>query len=75
MRPATAFAQLAGGFLSSVSLSKEGRRVNGKSPLELLFLAAEQGTQLDLEVCGSDAANAVESLAKLLEAPSVDDLP
>src|SRR5260370_20410805 len=50
MRPATAFAQLAGQFQSTVTVCKGDQRINGKSPLELMFLGADQGTELILEV-------------------------
>jgi phosphotransferase system HPr (HPr) family protein len=75
MRPATAFAQQAGQFQSTVTLRKGDQRINGKSPLELLFLGAEQGTELILEVTGSDAGQALDVLAALLAAPSPDSLP
>ncbi len=75
MRPATVFAEAANGFKSTVTLAKADQRVNGKSPLELLFLAAEQGTEIDLEVCGVDAGEAIARLAEILAAPSADDLP
>jgi phosphotransferase system HPr (HPr) family protein len=75
MRPATAFAQLAGKFQSSVTLCKGTTRINGKSPLELMFLGAEQGTQLVLEVSGDDSEAALDALTALLSAPSADDLP
>jgi phosphotransferase system HPr (HPr) family protein len=75
MRPATAFAQLAGKFQSTVTVCKGDQRINGKSPLELMFLGAEQGTELILEVCGSDAPAALEALADLMAAASLDDVP
>jgi phosphotransferase system HPr (HPr) family protein len=74
MRPATAFAKLAGQFQSSVTISRGNQRINGKSPLELMFLGAEQGTELLLEVSGSDAQTALEALASLMAAPSLDDV-
>ena len=74
MRPATAFAQLAGKFECTVTVCKGDQRINGKSPLELMFLGAEQGTELILEVSGSDGPAALEALAELLAAPSVDDV-
>jgi phosphotransferase system HPr (HPr) family protein len=74
MRPATAFAQLAGKFESVVTVCKGDQRINGKSPLELMFLGAEQGTELILEVSGSDAPAALEALAVLLAAASIDDV-
>jgi phosphotransferase system HPr (HPr) family protein len=75
MRPATAFAQLAGKYESTVTVCKGDQRINGKSPLELMFLGAEQGTELILEVSGSDASAALEALAELMAAPSLDDVP
>jgi len=75
MRPATLFAQTAGRFQSTVVILCDDKRINGKSPLELMFLAAERGTELILEVSGPDAEAAIEPLVKILEAPSADDLP
>jgi phosphotransferase system HPr (HPr) family protein len=75
MRPLSAFAQLAGQFQSRVTVYKNGQSVNGKSPLELMLLAAEQGTELTLEVAGPDARAALDALAVLLAAPSVDEIP
>jgi phosphocarrier protein len=74
MRPASAFARLAGQFQSQVTLCKEGKRINGKSPLELLFLAAEQGTELDLEVNGPDAQAAIDALAMQLAQDHTDEM-
>ena len=75
MRPATLFAQAAGKFQSAVTLWKDNQRINGKSPLELMVLGAEQGTELTLEVSGPDATTAIEVLARILAAPSADDIP
>jgi phosphocarrier protein HPr len=68
MRPLTVFAQQAGQFQSKVTVAKDGQQVNGKSPLELMLLAAQQGAELTLEVSGSDARAAIEVLAALLAA-------
>jgi len=73
MRPLTVFAQRAGQFQSTVTVAKEGQRVNGKSPLELMLLAAQQGTELVLEVSGSDAGSAIEVLAGLLAAHPTEE--
>jgi phosphotransferase system HPr (HPr) family protein len=72
-RPVAAFAKLAGTFLATVTVAKENRRVNGKSPLELMLLAAEQGTELTIEASGPDAAEALDGLAKLLATTNWDD--
>jgi len=75
MRPASAFAQLAGRFQSRVTVYKGGQGINGKSPLELMFLGADQGTELTLETAGPDARAALDALAGLMAAPSVDAAP
>jgi len=65
-RPATAFAERARQFQSSVTVSKGSKSVNGKSPLDMLLLVALQGSELTLEVTGPDAAEALQALVKLL---------
>lgn len=69
MRPMAAFAQLASRFESSVKVSREGQSVNGKSILDLMLLAAAQGSELTLEVAGADAKAALDALVNLLNAP------
>src|SRR6516165_11482415 len=69
MRPMAAFAQLASRFESSVKVSREGQSVNGKSILDLMLLAAAQGTELTLEVAGPDGREALDALVKLLKTP------
>jgi phosphotransferase system HPr (HPr) family protein len=73
LRPAAAFAKLAGTFQCTVTVCKEGRRVNGKSLLELTLLAAEQGSELLVEATGAGAAEAVQSLAELLARADWDE--
>jgi phosphocarrier protein HPr len=80
MRPASAFVQRAGLFQSTVTVAKGDQRVNGKSLWDLMLLAAEQGTELALEVSGDDARAAIDTLAELLcaqaaEEPSEPPLP
>ena len=69
LRPLTAFAQLALRFQCTVTVAKDGRVVNGKSPLELLFLAAEQGSEVVVQTSGPDAQDALDALVALLNAP------
>jgi phosphotransferase system HPr (HPr) family protein len=75
LRPLTAFVQAALRFQSAVHVRKQDQRVNGKSALELMLLAAEQGTELELEVSGSDAAQALSVLSEILAAESMPDPP
>jgi phosphotransferase system HPr (HPr) family protein len=72
MRPAAAFAELASRFESTVTIHKGDQAVDGKNMVELLLLAAEPGTQLEVLVNGKDAADALEVLAELLESVPVE---
>ncbi len=73
MRPMAAFAQLASRFESSVKVSREGQSVNGKSILDLMLLAAAQGSELTLEVAGPDAKAALDALVDLLKRPTEEE--
>jgi phosphocarrier protein HPr len=75
MRPMAAFAQLAARYQSDVAVRREDVRVNGKSILDLMRLAAEQGTELTVEADGADAEAALDALVALLAAPPEEDTP
>src|SRR4051812_28326843 len=64
-RPADMFARVANQFRSHIEVEKDGTRVDGKSMITLLLLAATQGTQLRLEASGPDADAALNALATL----------
>lgn len=64
-RPADMFARLALRFRSQINLVKESERVDGKSILSILTLAAMEGTKLSIEATGDDAEEALEALAAL----------
>jgi phosphotransferase system HPr (HPr) family protein len=66
MRPLTAFVEVARKFQSEVNVYKDSQRGDGKSPLELMTLGAEQGSELVIEVSGSDAKAALDALVKLM---------
>ena len=66
LRPISAFAELAKQFQSRVTVRKDGKAFDGKSPLDMMLLAAVQGTELDLEVAGPDAPDALQRLLDLL---------
>ncbi len=67
MRPISAFVKLASQFESDVSLvNAKQERFDGKSPLNLLGLGADQGTELLLEVSGPDQKEALDALVKLI---------
>ncbi len=68
-RPAMAFVDLANAFASAVSVRRtDGDEVvDGKSIMQMLLLAATQGTEIEIGAEGPDAAAAVDALVKLVE--------
>jgi phosphocarrier protein len=56
----------ASGFASEVTIVKGTRKVNGKSIMGVLTLAAATGTELVIEACGSDEEQAVAALIELI---------
>jgi phosphocarrier protein HPr len=66
-RPAQLLAQLATTYEARIELIRDAQRVDAKSILNLLTLAATQGTVLTLEVQGKDAAEAAEQISKLVD--------
>ncbi len=67
MRPVTGFAQKAATFQSDVTVSREGRCVNGKSALDMMTMLSMPGTVLTIKADGPDAPAAVEALVALLD--------
>ena len=66
-RPAALLVQKAGKFKSEISLEKEGQKINGKSIMGVMMLAAERGSIIVIRAEGEDEAEAVEALVKLIE--------
>lgn len=67
-RPADLLMKTAHKFASSVEFIKGTERVDGKSILAILTLAAVEGTELWIEANGHDAEDAVNALAALFAA-------
>jgi phosphotransferase system HPr (HPr) family protein len=65
-RPADMFVKLASQYQSTIEVIKDGERVDGKSILAILTLAAVEGTALQLEATGPDAQAALDALAELI---------
>jgi phosphocarrier protein HPr len=64
-RASAKLTQLASQFESEVWLTRDQKRVNAKSIMGVMMLAASKGTVLELEVSGpdeSDAMNAIKTL-------------
>jgi phosphocarrier protein HPr len=66
-RASAKLTKLAGGFRSEVHMSRNGRRVNAKSIMGVMMLAAGLGTEVDIETEGEDEALAMQSLVALIE--------
>jgi len=66
-RAASRLVQTATGFESEVWLARDSRRVNAKSIMGVLMLAAPVGTELELECAGPDADAAADAIVALIE--------
>jgi phosphocarrier protein len=66
-RASAKLTKLAGGFASEVHLSRNGRRVNAKSIMGVMMLAAGMGSEIDIEVDGADEDKAMEALRALID--------
>lgn len=67
VRSADAFVTVANRYRTNIEVIKDNLRVNGKSILDILMLAANAGTVLSIEASGEDAADALEALVRLVE--------
>ena len=67
-RAAAKLTQLASGFQSEIWLTRNGRRVNAKSIMGVMMLAAGTGSKISIETDGSDADMALQEILKLIVA-------
>lgn len=65
-RASSKLTQLASHFKSSIWITRNNRRVNGKSIMGVMMLAAAKGTVLTLEVEGEDEDEASKALIALI---------
>ncbi|HWA39402.1 MAG TPA: HPr family phosphocarrier protein [Burkholderiales bacterium] len=65
-RASAKLTQLAGGYQCEIWLSRSGRRVNAKSIMGVMMLAAGKGSTILIEAEGSDADEALAALAQLI---------
>jgi phosphocarrier protein HPr len=66
-RASAKLTQTAGRFQSEVWVSRNGRRVNGKSIMGVMMLAAAKGTSITVDVEGEDEAAAMTAIVELIE--------
>lgn len=72
-RPAAMFVKLANQFQSNVMVEKDGETVNGKSIMGLMMLAAGPGSRIRLRADGTDARQATDALATLVNSKFNED--
>jgi phosphocarrier protein HPr len=72
-RASAKLTQVAGQFKSDVWVSRNGRRVNAKSIMGVMMLAAAQGSKIVLETAGPDEAQAMEAVSRLIAARFDED--
>ena len=65
-RASAKLTQLASGFESEIWLTRHGRRVNAKSIMGVMMLAAGKGATIGVETDGSDADAALHAILKLI---------
>jgi phosphocarrier protein HPr len=74
-RPAHLFVQTANAYASTLRVGRtdQEERVDGKSIMGMMMLAAEQGVELELEASGPDADGMLRALAELVGANFGED--
>jgi phosphocarrier protein len=65
-RASAKLTQLAGKYRAEVWVARNGRRVNAKSIMGVMMLAAAKGATIELETDGADEQDAMEALAALI---------
>jgi len=65
-RAAAKLTQLAAKFSSDVFIERSGRKVNAKSIMGVMMLAAGKGSKVQLSTDGADESEAIEAIAALI---------
>jgi phosphocarrier protein len=65
-RASAKLTQAAGDFQCDIWISRNGRRVNAKSIMGVMMLAAAKGSRIVIEADGPDERQAVEALQRLV---------
>jgi len=66
-RAAALFVQTVNKFSSQVTVTNDGQTADGRSIMGMLTLGATQGSKIQVEVTGEDAAKALRAIEKLLD--------
>jgi phosphocarrier protein len=73
-RPSAKLTQLASAFQSEVYMARNGRRINAKSIMGVMMLAAARGSTVTLETSGPDEIEAIAALSQLIESGFGEEL-
>ncbi len=65
-RASAKLTKLAGGFACDVHMTRNGRRINAKSIMGVMMLAAGLGTEVEIEAEGADEAQAIDAIVALI---------
>ena len=65
-RPAALFVQISSKYNAKINIKKDGEKVNGKSIMGILMLAAQCKSKIIIEADGDDAPQAVDELSAFL---------
>lgn len=65
-RAAAKFVKLATSFDSNIDIQKDSRRVNAKSIMGVMMLAASKGSTITIHADGSDAEKSLDALEQLI---------
>jgi phosphocarrier protein HPr len=65
-RASAKLTKLASSFSCDVFMSRNGRRINAKSIMGVMMLAAGMGTEVEIETAGDDEAKAMQALVGLI---------
>ena len=65
-RPAMALVDTVNRYRAAVKIRKQEQVVDGKSIMQVMMLAATQGTELELEATGRDAAELIDEVTELV---------
>jgi phosphocarrier protein len=66
-RPAALFVKTANRFSCDIFVEKDGEKINGKSIMGLMMLAAGPGSKLTIHAAGADAPQAIAEIAALMK--------
>ncbi len=74
-RPAMIFVETASKYQAEVSVCRtdQSEHVDGRSIMQMMMLAATEGTELEISATGEDAENAVEALVELVKSNFQED--